>query len=72
MECPVCYSEFKNGITIPSSCSHKVCLTCYTNIILFTKEFNCRLCKEKFDLGKVKKKYINISICGFRILRLKM
>ena len=75
MECPVCYSEFKSGITIPSSCSHKVCLSCYTNIILFTKQFSCPVCREKYEIyihEPPKERYLNIMICGFRILRLKM
>jgi hypothetical protein len=33
-ECPVCYNKGESGLVIPQSCQHKICLTCYTNIVI--------------------------------------
>jgi len=37
--CAICYTNGeKTGIVIPKCCSHKICLGCYTNIVLTNKE----------------------------------
>lgn len=33
-ECAVCYTDGQSGIVTPTCCSHKICLTCYTNIVI--------------------------------------
>jgi hypothetical protein len=40
--CPVCYTDgSKTGLVSPSCCSHKICLTCYSNILLRNKSKAC-------------------------------
>jgi hypothetical protein len=40
-ECPVCYSKCESGLVIPQSCQHKICLTCYTNIVIKNPQGPC-------------------------------
>ena len=40
-ECPVCYSKCESGLVIPQSCQHKICLTCYTNIVIKKPQGPC-------------------------------
>lgn len=45
--CAVCYTNGESsGIVIPKSCSHKICLDCYTKIVLNDKNtIRCPECR---------------------------
>jgi hypothetical protein len=48
-ECPVCYSNGESGLVIPQSCQHKICLTCYTNIVIKSPQGPCcPQCRTKY------------------------
>ena len=69
-ECPICYNDIVSaGLVIPSSCSHNLCMNCYTNIILKTKKYQCPMCRAPYALYEEKPVYINFSIifCRMRI-----
>lgn len=66
MECPICYSEFESGIVKPS-CSHLLCLDCYTKILLNNKESGCPLCRKTLFTQK----YFSIYLCCV-IIRVKI
>lgn len=37
--CAVCYTSGESsGLVKPACCSHKICLSCYTNIVILNKE----------------------------------
>ena len=47
--CPVCYSDGANsGVVNPSNCTHKICLECYTNIVLKTSACICPMCRVPY------------------------
>ena len=47
--CPVCYSDGANsGVVTPSNCTHKICLECYTNIVLKTSSCICPMCRVPY------------------------
>lgn len=47
--CPVCYSDGANsGVVTPSNCTHKICLECYTNIVLKTSACICPMCRVPY------------------------
>lgn len=47
--CPVCYSDGANsGVATPSNCTHKICLECYTNIVLKTSACICPMCRVPY------------------------
>ena len=45
--CAVCYTDGKSsGIVIPKNCIHKICLECYTKIVLNDKNtIRCPECR---------------------------
>jgi len=48
--CAVCYTNGDtSGIVIPACCSHKICLACYTNIVLEHKDrAKCPECRTTY------------------------
>jgi hypothetical protein len=48
--CPVCYTDGSaTGLVIPSCCSHKICLMCYSNMLLRNKsKACCPECRAKY------------------------
>jgi len=50
-ECAVCYTNGdSSGLVIPKCCSHKICLGCYTNIVLRSggADSRCPQCRTVF------------------------
>jgi len=50
-ECAVCYTDGSaSGLVIPKCCSHKICLGCYTNIVLRSRatDARCPQCRTVF------------------------
>ena len=47
-ECPVCYTDGDSGIVSPK-CGHKICLDCYSTILIRTAaETTCPCCRTKY------------------------
>jgi len=48
--CAVCYTDgSKSGLVIPACCSHKICLMCYSNMLLRSKtESRCPECRAQY------------------------
>lgn len=48
--CAVCYTNGEDsGLVSPACCSHKICLSCYTNIVIINKkESKCPECRALF------------------------
>ena len=48
--CAVCYTnEESSGLVIPKNCTHKICLTCYSNLILIHKSNStCPECRALY------------------------
>ena len=51
--CAVCYTNGDtSGLVIPASCSHKICLACYTTIVLEHKDrAKCPECRTTYKKG---------------------
>lgn len=48
-DCPVCFETFDNVTHFKSPCGHKICVSCYTNIIIKTvngKNISCPICRD--------------------------
>jgi len=48
-DCPVCFETFDNVTHFKSPCGHKICVSCYTNIIIKTvngKNITCPICRD--------------------------
>jgi hypothetical protein len=71
-ECPVCYNDLlDNGLVIPKSCTHKICIDCYSKIIIGKTNHNCPLCRTDYallidDKKEEKKIFVNVKIFCFR------
>ena len=47
--CPVCYTDgSESGLVKPASCSHSICLNCYTNIVIRAPHSLCPLCRTEY------------------------
>jgi len=47
--CPVCYTDgSSSGLVIPSCCSHKICLHCYTSIAVRANKPTCPMCRTDY------------------------
>lgn len=68
--CPICYSDgINSGLVIPSSCEHKLCLSCYSNILKITECYKCPMCRVPYKINfpiKERKIYLNVKIWCFR------
>jgi hypothetical protein len=71
-ECPVCYKNLiESGIVIPKSCLHKICIDCYSKIIISNVQHKCPLCRTDYALlidnkNKEKKIFVNVKIFCFK------
>jgi hypothetical protein len=71
-ECPVCYNNLSdNGIVIPKSCIHRICIDCYSKIIIGKLENKCPLCRTDYTLSidninNKKQIFVNVKIFCFR------
>ena len=43
-ECPVCYEDMNDAISVHFPCKHGMCLTCFSKL----KSHNCALCRKDF------------------------
>jgi hypothetical protein len=54
--CPVCYTDgAASGQVIPKCCTHKICLDCYSNILISTTNCTCPVCRAVYrpDISQV-------------------
>ena len=49
-QCAVCYTDGEmSGLVIPKSCKHRICLGCYTKIVIMhTKKAQCPECRKPY------------------------
>lgn len=47
--CPVCYTDgSESGLVKPASCSHNICLKCYTSIVIRVPHSLCPMCRTEY------------------------
>jgi hypothetical protein len=48
-ECPVCYTDGSDSGIVSPKCGHKICVNCYSTIIINTgKKTKCPCCRAKY------------------------
>ena len=51
--CPVCFSDgAESGKVIVSTCSHHICVNCYSNMIV-RKNVSCPVCRTPYNISFV-------------------
>ena len=48
-ECPVCYTDGSDSGLVNPACKHKICITCYSTILLRQKkQSRCPCCRKQY------------------------
>jgi hypothetical protein len=48
-ECVICYDEYKEDDSIMFDCKHKVCISCYQNMINNIPNLCCPICRKSLE-----------------------
>jgi len=47
-ECPVCYTDGSLSGVLEPTCKHKICVSCYSTIILKSAAATCPCCRKQY------------------------
>lgn len=47
-ECPVCYTDGSLSGVLEPTCKHKICVSCYSTIILKCPSATCPCCRKQY------------------------
>ena len=49
-ECIICYNEYNINDGITFKCNHRMCITCYQNILNNTENLRCPICRMSLEI----------------------
>ena len=49
-ECIICYNEYNINDGITFKCNHRMCITCYQNILNNTNNLRCPICRMSLEI----------------------